>query len=65
LFLWGKDVFIYKYRAIRGGAMLLSKINKDNVNKAKPPSTFSFCCRTTIGVKSAGGGDCEYTVKKG
>jgi hypothetical protein len=45
----------------------LNTEQRDNLNKAKPPPIFSFCCRKlkckkTIpkgGVKSAGGGDCE------
>jgi hypothetical protein len=51
----------------RNNAIFKGK-QKDNVNKAKPSPTFSCCCRnlkskktkTIGGVKSAGGGDCEW-----
>ncbi len=47
--------------------MLLSKVKKENVNKAKPPPFFSCYCRNLEskrtrgggGLKPVGGGDCE------
>jgi hypothetical protein len=59
---------MYLYTDKRKNNATFKGKQRDKINKAKPPPTFSCCCRNLEskktmdgrgGVKSVGGGDCE------